>query len=396
MLLPLPYHQAATGYCKQQQEVWRFFSNATHKEEEVKAFKTELLKNTYRFTPAGEPALYEKLTLAQQKLGLSIPVTLYQAQHTGELNASIVQAGGEAHIVFSGKLITLLNGEELLAVIAHELSHLLLYTQLNGDVEVTDRIITALGNHHNSTPAYYETARLFKLYTEIFCDRGAHQVCGTYQPVISSLVKLATGLTTIDAESYLRQADAIFEQEAGTKTAGNSHPEDFIRARAVFLWHQKDPDVNEKVQQMIEGAMSIDEMDLFHQQLLSGITEQLLHLVTLPAWMQTPLVTALARQYFPQLAKQAGVDKQQLTTAIKKLHPSLLDFLSYLLYDFTTADKELEDLPMGYCFALANEIQLTTHFAAIVKKERKLTDKQLAAFRQKTMAEYQKQGTAIV
>jgi hypothetical protein len=396
MLLPLPYHQATTRYCQQQQEVWRFFTNTIQREEEIRAFKTDLLKNTYQFNRATESALYDKVAIAQQKLDLHLPVTLYQAQHTEEINATIVYAGGEAHLVFSGKLIQLLTEEELLAVIGHELSHILLYTQMNGDVEVADRIITSIANHPSSSPAQYETARLFKLYTEIFCDRGAHLVTGNYQPIVSSLVKLATGLATINAESYVKQAAEIFSNAAGTITAGVSHPENFIRARAIYLWQEQGAAADAVVQQMMEGSKGIDELDLFHQQQLTGITERLVQWIVQPAWMQTPLVMALARQYFSKLVLPATIEKETLAPAIQQLHPSLRDFLSYLLYDFATADKTLEDLPLGYCFRLAIELRLTKHFTAVVKKERKLTDKQMDNLQKKTVAEYQKQGSLLV
>jgi hypothetical protein len=390
MLFPLPYHQATTRYCQQQQEVWRFFTNTIQREEELQAFKTDLLKNTYQFDRSTEAALYQQVAVAQQKLDLSLPVTLYQAQHTEEINATILYA----HIVFSGKLIQLLTAEELLAVIAHELSHVLLYTQLNGDVEVADRIITAIGNHPGSSPAHYETARLFKLYTEIFCDRGAYLVTGSYEPIISSLVKLATGLSAINADSYVKQAEAIFSNDAGTRTAGISHPENFIRARAVFLWHEKGAAADELVQQMMEGNRGIDEMDLFRQQLLTGVTEQLVQWLVQPEWMQTPAVMALAKQYFVHLVTDAPVDKASLLAAVARLHPSLQDFVCYLLYDFATADKALEDLPMGYCFMLAGELGIP--FATTVKKERKLTDKQMATLQKKSLSEYQKQTASLV
>ena len=80
---------------------------------------------------------------------------------------------------------------------------------LEGDLEVADRIITAIANNHNSEASYYETARLFKLYTEIFCDRGAYKVIEKIAPVITSLVKASTGLDKVNAESYLKQADEI-------------------------------------------------------------------------------------------------------------------------------------------------------------------------------------------
>lgn len=393
MLSILPYHEQATRYFQQQKAVWDFFSSHQHKEEQLKEFKTDLLKNTYKFDEASEPALYEKVEQAKGKLGLSLPVTVYQAQHTEEINASIVYINNEVHIVFSGRLLQMLSEEELLAVLAHELTHVQLYTQLNGDVEVADRIVTAMANNPGSTPAHYETARLFKLYTEIFCDRGAYVVTGNYAPIISSLVKIATGLQTVNADSYIKQAEEIFAAYATTRTSGISHPENFIRARAIWLWHTKGNESLNDIKQMIEGHVSIDELDLFKQQQMSSITKQLLQLVLHPSWMQTAHSNALAKQYFSDLIQQdEGIDTAILGSQIENLHSNLKDYLSYVLYDFSTVDKELEDVPLGYCFFLADALKLDKQFSHAVKKEQKLTDKKTTLVKKQALATYHEQA----
>ena len=211
MLTALAYHQQVKDHFKQQTKTWEYFSIPKNKDEQLKEFKTELLKNTYKFDPASEPLIYNKLTIAKEKLGLAhLPVTVYQSQYSEELNASIVYLNNEAHIVFSGPVTKLLSEDELLAVLAHELTHIKLYTMLDGDLEVADRIITAIANNYNSEASYYETARVFRLYTEIFCDRGAYTVLENTDPVITSLVKVVTGLDTVNADNYVKQADEIF------------------------------------------------------------------------------------------------------------------------------------------------------------------------------------------
>src|SRR5690242_3063836 len=99
MLAALQYHKITTNFFQQQSQVWQFFAGHSNKEEQLREFKTDLLKNTYKFNEAVDTALYQKVNLAKVKLELPIPVTLYQAQHTEEMNASIVYIGGEAHIV---------------------------------------------------------------------------------------------------------------------------------------------------------------------------------------------------------------------------------------------------------------------------------------------------------
>lgn len=368
--------------------MWQFFAGHHHKEEQLRQFKTDLLKNTYKFDEMAHPGLYEKVKLSKEKLDLLIPVVLYQSQITEEMNASIVYVSGEAHIVFSGKIMQLLGDDELLAIIAHELSHVKLYTQLNGDIEVADHIVTAIANNQGSTPAHYETARLFKLYTEVFCDRGAYIVTGNYAPIISSLVKISTGLQTVNADSYIKQAEEIFTAEADTKTTGVSHPENFIRARAIWLWHTKGHEAEPVIKQMIEGHANLDELDLFRQHQVSFITENLIMLLLQPRWMQSPQTIALGKQYFGELQLGSLPDKTTLLPQVEDAHDNIKDYLAYVLYDFATADKTLEDVPLGYCFFYADELKLEKPFANAVKKERKLTDKKILTLKKQALAAF--------
>jgi len=396
MLSILPYHQKTTQYFKGQPALWQYFASKTHKTEQLREFKTDLLKSSYKFSPDTDVDLYNKIEFAKDKLNLQVPVTLYQTQNAEDVNASIVYIDNEAHIVFSGKIIQLLSDDELLAIVSHELSHVLLYTQLESQVEVADRIVTAIANNQGCTPAHYETARLFRLYTEIFCDRGAYVVTGSYAPIVSSLVKISTGLQTVNADSYIKQAEEIFAADNNTRTSGISHPENFIRARAIWLWHSRGHEAEPVIQQMIEGNTSLDEIDLFKQENIATITQDVLRLLLYPKWMQTPLMISLAKQYFGEITVNETPDKVNLSSMIGQLHSSMQDYLSYVLYDFSTADKELEDLPLGHTFYLADELKLNESFANAVKKEKKLTDKKASLLKKKALSEYFKFDPQIV
>ncbi|WEK37016.1 MAG: M48 family metalloprotease [Candidatus Pseudobacter hemicellulosilyticus] len=395
MLPVLSYHRAITSYFQQQPGVWDFFASRQHKEEQLQSFRTDLLKNTYQFDPAVETALYQKVSLAKEKLGLTLPVTIYQDQYNSEVNAAIVYVGGEAHIVFSGKLIAVLTEDELLAIIGHELSHVLLYTQLNGEVEVADRIVTAMANHPGSGAAQYETARLFKLYTELYCDRGAYLVTGHYAPVITALVKLATGLDSVQADSYIKQAEEIFAADQHTRSSGFTHPENFIRARATWAWHTSGNGADRLITEMIEGITGLDQLDLFGQERIQQITWLLVNSWLSVPWMKTVLVEAHTRQFLGNQAPELAVDLPALARRIQSLHPSLQHYLAYVLYDFTVADKQLEDLPMGLAFFLAANLHLEQAFQAAVKKERKLTDKKLAQLKTSSMNALEQRGNPL-
>ena len=89
-LEPLAYHLEVREYLKsRERELWNWFASARAKEDYVENLRLELLKSTYRLDPEGHPELYAGVNEAKQKLQLDIPVTLYQAQNSPQLNACL-------------------------------------------------------------------------------------------------------------------------------------------------------------------------------------------------------------------------------------------------------------------------------------------------------------------
>lgn len=390
MLLINNYLQKVSEYFKNQRKTWNFFAIDKNKEEQLEQFKTELLKNTYKFDEKSDQFIYDKVIKAKELLNLgTLPVTVYQAQYSDELNANIVYLNNEAHIVFSGSITKILNEEELLAVLAHELSHIKLYTMLNGDLEIADRIITSIANNYASEPAWFETARLFRLYTEIFCDRGAYTVLQNIDPIITSLVKASTGLENVNVESYLKQADEILSRNNNFRTAAATHPENFIRAKAVQLWHMKKEEAEKEITTMIEGLADIDQLDIFKQSEISLLTQKFISLMLKPGWFKSVTVMSLAKQYFASFKCDDSILLgEDIVESFKNAHQSVKDYFSYVLMDFAMADPSLEEVPSGWAFQLAENLFLKETFDELIKKELKFSDKKLQQYRQKTLSAY--------
>lgn len=388
MLQALPYHLKVRDHFAQQTKTWNFFAAVKTKEEQLAQYKTELLKNTYKFDEKADAGIYEKVNIAKTKLGLDqLSVTVYQAQYTDEMNASIVFLNNEAHIVFSGRITQLLDENEMLAILAHELTHIKLYSMLQGELEIAERIIMAIAGNYNSEPALFETARLYRLYTEIFCDRGAYTVVGDTAPVITSLVKIATGLDKVSAESYGKQAQEILSSGKSVKAATVSHPENYIRTRAIQLWHEQQEGAEDEIIRMIEGITDLDQLDVFKQKELSLLTRRFLQLFLKPKWFQSSLVTSLARQYFSDfIYDEMAVTDDEFRTAISETHASIKDYLAYVLLDFALVDGSLELIPFGWAFQFAEEVHLKEVFDSIIKKELQFSDKKLQQHKQKTLA----------
>ena len=308
ILEPLPYHIELRDYLKsEERELWNWFASAKAKADYTENLRLDLLKSTYRLDLDGHPDLHQSLNEAKARLQLDIPVTLYQAQNSLQLNAALFFIPGQGHIVFSGPMLTLLNADEIKSVIGHELAHYHLWERDGGDFHIADRLVQAVASDPRAAASHEQTARRYQLYTEIFADRGSLCVTRDVNPVVAGLVKIQTGLSQVSPASYLKQAEEIFDKG---KVASEelTHPEAFIRARALTLWQDERQNATAHIQEMIEGAAAFEELDLIGQKRLARATRQLVENLLRPKWFQTPATLGHAKLFFDDFkpAKVAG------------------------------------------------------------------------------------------
>ena len=370
-LEPLPYHIELRDYLKsQERELWNWFASARAQADYTGNLRMELLKSTYRLDADGHPELYQSAQEAKARLQLDIPVTLYQAQNSTHLNAALYFISGEGHVVFSGPVLTLLNSQELKSVIGHELAHYHLWSRNEGEFHIADRLIQAVAGDPRAAASHEQTARRFQLYTEIFADRGSLCVTGDVHSVVAGLVKVQTGLTQVSAPGYLKQAEEIFAK-GEVATEGLSHPEAFIRARALALWQERRECSVADIARMIEGAMALDELDLIGQTRLSRQTRQLLEYFLQPKWFQTSATLGHAKLFFPDVAPAMTRDASVIE-GLKFTDAKLREYCCYLLLDFVTADPELEDMPLAAALDLSRQLELDAQFEKLAAKELKM------------------------
>lgn len=375
---PLPYHLELREFLQTHEpDLWRWFSSAQVRTDYSESLRLELLKGTYRLDPDSHPVLHQNLDRVKQALDLPIPVTLYQAQNHPQPNAALFFIPDEGHIVFSGPVLELLAEPEIQSVLAHELAHYLLWQWHNGDLHITDRLLDAIANDPRAAPSHQLAARRFQLYTEIYADRGSWFVTRDAHPVISGLVKVQTGLTQVSAPAYLQQAEEIFARDDAT-TQGLSHPETFIRARALHLWQNQRHHAEPAISRMIEGSASLVSLDVLGQRRLSQLTHRLLLQLLAPAWFQSPPALGHARLFFPDFQPNPNPTPTPATDPDPDLprnplfqEPELLDYWCSLLLDFATVDPDLEDLPLCAAFVLSHRLGLEAPFEKLVARESK-------------------------
>jgi hypothetical protein len=375
-LQPLAYHRELKDYFKtHERELWAWFSSSQARLNYTETLRLDLLKATYRLDAETHAELYRVAEEAKAALELSIPLTIYQSQHIGA-NAALYYIPNEGHIVFSGPLLSLLAPQELKAVVAHELAHYVLWQEEGGEYLITDRLLQTIANDGASAESHIESARSFQLYTEIYADRGAFCVTRDLDAVVSSLVKIETGLQQVSASSYLKQAEEIF-RHAKVSTEELSHPELFMRARSLALWAEECAGAHEEIVAMIEGDQGMERLDLLSQVRLTAKTRDLLSHFLAPRWFQTDAVLGHAKLFFPDF-KPGGVRNGFEPESFKTKSRKVREYYCYLLLDFVVADSELNEMPLAAALEMSKRLEIDEEFDRLVSKELKVKGRELA------------------
>ncbi|MGJ7611256.1 MULTISPECIES: SprT-like domain-containing protein [unclassified Variovorax] len=349
-LTALPYQQALAAHLQvHEPEVWRWAASAEAREEHAAAVRAELLRNSYRLDATAHPDLHAHARLAAQRLGVAASITLYQARD-GAMNAAIHFVPGEAHIVLSGPLLERLQGPELQAVLGHELAHYLLWARDGGKYHVVDRLLHATSADPRADASHLHAARRYALYTEAFADRGGCVACGALEPAVSALIKIETGLTQVNVASYLAQAEEICADPA-TQTRGTSHPEVFVRARAMRLWTERQHDAEDWLATALEGPLDLGTLDMLGQQRVSALTRGAIAQLLQRAYLQSEPLLAHARRFFPDFAPPASAMPPP-----EQVPAGLHDYLASVLVDFVAADPELDEVTLAAALGLAEAL----------------------------------------
>ncbi len=382
-LSPLPYHNTIADYLRQHEpEVWNWASARSTGAEQRDALRAALLRDTYRIERDAHADVHAALDLALERLGIDAPATLYQSPGQ-DMNASIFYVPGEVHILLQGPLLERLSHDELLAVLGHELSHYLLWSRDDGQLLVADRILydsLASGSAHAS---HQETYRRYALHTELFADRGAAIAAGAVGPAVAALVKIQTGIGTVDAAAYLRQAAEIEAQEAQASNA-HSHPETFIRARALALWWEGTHDIQEWLATRLHGPLALDRLDLPGQLHLQHLTRGFIAHFLADADFASEAVLTQVRAMFPDWSgAEPALAPSELAAALSPGvgAAAVSTYLNALLIDLALADPDQQDSALLRAGRLARELGTFDGFEASLRRDAAMGKRELDKYK---------------
>jgi hypothetical protein len=223
--------------------------------------------------------------------------------------------------------------------IAYEQARIRLYTELNGEIGLADRILSSIACGEQGNPVFLETVRRFRLYTAIFCDRSAYTATGDPAPVVSMIQKLAA----VESE---------------------------VRTQVLLAWHEEGEAATEAITAMIEGTPEFGRLDLVVQQQLNDLTYELLQEYLQPEWFRTEIISSLERQYFPggisgtsqPVAETAGEMTgrvPEMAKVIAGMHPDIRTYFGYVLQDFAMADPSLKEMSAGRALEFAGQLGLS-------------------------------------
>lgn len=369
-LSPLSYHRKLADYLRVNEvEVWDWANSAQSLAEQADEVRDAMLRQTYRLEEGSHPAVFAACAKATQALDIAAPFNLYQAAD-GAMNASLYYVPGEIHLVFSGPTLERLSETELLALFGHELAHYKLWSSDAGAYYVASRVMELALTFPDVKPAHRETARLLSLHTELYADRGAVLAVGDLAPAVSMLVKVMTGLGTVDPAAYLRQARELEESKA--KSAGLSHPESFLRARALELWWEQSADLDGWIEQRLLGPLSIASLDLIRQQELSEMTRGFLAAMIKASGEAGEAFLPQIRAFFPQFSShEPALDLATLSG--ERIDDATRDYLIALMFDCAMADPDASDVVMAAAARTAITIGAQDRLVAALRRDLKWT-----------------------
>lgn len=368
-LEPLAYHRLIVEHLRENEpEIWAWGSSQQARAEQVQEMRTYLLRETYRIDAAVHPEVHEDIAAVLARFEIDAPATLYQAAD-GAMNAALCFVPGEIHLLFHGPVLEKLSREERVALLGHELAHYRLWSIEDGAYYAATTILDHALAYPGASPSHVETARLYRLHTELYADRGGAVAANAPGPAITTLVKTMTGLVSVDADAYLRQAA---EAEGEQASQGETHPEIFLRAQALDKWWRGDAEADAWIEKRIRGPLSIAALDLPRQYEATAITRRFLSRLAADPGADAETVGNLIHRFFPDwTAAEVAIGDAAL--ARDRIDGSFRDYLVALSLDIAMADPDSRDAMLTAGARLAASYDGVDAFKAALKRDLKFT-----------------------
>ncbi|MEM9726247.1 MAG: hypothetical protein AAF909_12425 [Pseudomonadota bacterium] len=383
------YHRSLANLLERREpDLWKWFASEPVAEEAAETLRLELLKRTYRLDRDAHAPLHAVADEIAAAMDLDAPVALYQSEGAAGRNAALYFEASTAHVVFEGDALRALDPGELRFVLGHELAHHQLWTADQGRFWTAYRLLRWAASQPGAAPAFAQSARLERLYTELFADRFGLWAVGDLEPALTAQVKLSHDAAEVSGAAFLAQAEEALERETARKgrawSEGGSHPEAYLRAVLMAAWSHDPAAADGRARGLLEGGAPLESLDLLGQEHVSDLTFWLLFEFLTEPWASQPLIRAHAHEISDALAQRLDAprhgerDLDKLRGALAASHPEIRRYFAYLLLDFASVDPQLEDVMLAAALRFSEDFGLLEELKAVASQELKTTKAKLA------------------
>jgi hypothetical protein len=198
---------------------------AANEEAEGRNVARELLYAAVVINADTFPRMWALIGKTFENIGASHKGHLFFVQASHEVQATCVRSGDSAAFLFSSALVERFDDDEILFVIGHEYGH---HHFKHGHIPVTQDAKAVLRSN------------VLRRAAEITADRVGLLAAKNLNAAIAALIKTATGLdgrnVRFQANSFLRQYNALIKHGPSPREAMSSHPFFLMRLRALLLF----------------------------------------------------------------------------------------------------------------------------------------------------------------
>jgi hypothetical protein len=200
-------------------------------------------------------------------------------------------------------------------------------------------------------------------------------VAGGPEASITSLVKIHTGIVSVNAASYLQQARELDGKDAQL-SQGVSHPETFLRSQAVDSWWQQLPETDVWLHRRLRGPLSLSRLDVTDQVELTALTRGFIASFIGATVLQSEAVLNQVRGFFPDWnTTETPLDLATLTA--ERIDASIHEYLHFIMLDLSLIDRDLRDEALLHAARTAKKLGSADDFISVLKRDIKLPKREL-------------------
>ena len=276
-----------------------------------------------------------------------------------------------AVLILTGGTLNLLDPDELCAVAGHELAHHVLWTADDGRYLAASRLLDAAESDARTPSEYLETARRFRLATELVADRGAMLACGSLttdgqragQAGHRAGQGRLRGVPAAGRRGGLQRAERRQhppgDRAAGVGAAGVGG----ARSRVPTRWSRPP----------LGPQLDLAVLDVLGQDRLVEVTRSLVWMLVADDAVRSEEALDLAQRFGVVVGGAPTITDMPTT-----LGAETRTYLAAVLLDFATADDEGGADDLGAVLALARRVGLGDELLTMIGAELDLGDRAMS------------------